>query len=892
MRLILIPVLLVFFSCSEAINIQQSASERPKISEGLMKKMDTGLISINSGSHKYKVGVLYKKNRELASNNRSAKRSLIDVDFVELSKDEILSLSKDQNIQFIEEDLKVKVDLIYASKQIGARDAWNEGYTGATLGGTSEKIRIGVVDTGLDESHLDFSDAGKIAGTANCYGVTTCVDDTQNDDHGHGTHVAGIVLGGGNSCVGDDFYIEFDDTYPDVDLGNKHYFPVQFSSVPSVGGSLKADVTWVGALGSKANAAFLTEEESLKETPAFLINEQRTLVSAGPGVAVGEYGNYSLYNIVDAQNSYIVPYTFTTYTTQSAVAGQNYWARVKSTAQGWGDAFPRTGGISYGAQLFAVKALGSDGSGNVSDIVRALNYIYGIAQSKNIIAINLSFSLGAGLNSEIINSAVAELTGAGVVVVVSAGNEQQSGSVIGSPGDAAYSITVGAVNENDEITNYSSIGRLNTLTMKPDVVAPGGSIKGTDGSSYERLGILSAKTTYNSSTDPTAYSSWWNTTQGLAVDPYTTKVGTSQAAPMVAGLVGLMAQKHQGSWDFTSTRLPKLFKSIICMSAYETGARESDVFFSEAPLSPERAGGLKDRVEGYGRICTQGALSAFDAPWDVETSSSSSNFTFSTALGGQRTSMKELSLSSSKEYTFSMSVPSGSDFDLYLFSASPNDNGEPVLVASSALLNNSSKPGPERIIDYIPSESGSFYLVAKSVSGVGTSNFSLESSRAKPAEPTVISNLRINNNMRDKVISVSWDTNVPATSTVQYGESGGLEQEGGDGSYSTRHEFSFPVEYEKYYYLRVLSSSKGSSESDISTAVSAVYRVSAVTELVKDITVEDLPVIDAGGCGIISTPNKSGGGGLGNLLVCLLPLMLLLLLKARRRQYDKGLQLP
>jgi len=146
--------------------------------------------------------------------------------------------------------------------------------------------------------------------------------------------------------------------------------------------------------------------------------------------------------------------------------------------------------------------------------------------------------------------------------------------------------------------------------------------------------------------------------------------------------------------------------------------------------------------------------------------------------------------------------------------------------------------------------------------------------------------------MRDKVISVSWDTNVPATSTVQYGESGGLEQEGGDGSYSTRHEFSFPVEYEKYYYLRVLSSSKGSSESDISTAVSAVYRVSAVTELVKDITVEDLPVIDAGGCGIISTPNKSGGGGLGNLLVCLLPLMLLLLLKARRRQYDKGLQLP
>lgn len=853
--------------------------------------MEEGVFNINSSKSSYKVGVLYKKDRALKKAAASGSK-FIDVDFLELNKQEVLALADDPEVEFIEEDYEIKVNLIYATKQLGARDVWTSGYTGTTLGGTTQKIRLAVIDTGLDESHLDFSDAGKIAGTANCYNVTTCVDNTQNDDHGHGSHVAGIVLGGGNSCVGDDLYIEFDDSYPDINLGNKHYFPVQFNSIPSAGGSLKADVTWVGAVGTKANAAFMTEEESLKETPAFLINEQRTLTSDGPGIALGEFGDYSVYNFVDAQSSYIVPFAFSTYTAQSVVAGKNYWTRVKSTAQGWGDAFPRTGGVSYGSQLFAVKALGSDGSGNVSDIVRALGYLYDTAQSKNVVAVNLSFSLGSGLNSEIINTAVSELSSIGVIVVVSAGNDQQDGALIGSPGDSPYAITVGAVNERTQVTNYSSIGRISGTLVKPDVVAPGGSINGSDGSFYERLGIVSTKTTYNSSSDPELFSSWWNTTEGSAVDPYTTKVGTSQAAPMVTGLVGLMASKHSGAWAFGSSTLSKLFKSIVCMSAYETGARESDTVFNEAPITPERAGGLKDRVEGYGMICAQGAMSAFDPAWNINASSTSSNFTFSDDLGGQRTFIRKLSLSASKEYTFSMDVPGGTDFDLYLFNALPDDNGEPVLAASSALLNNSSNPGPERIIDFIPPESGDYYIVAKSFSGDGTSAFNLESSRTKPSNPTAISKLRINRNMRDKVVSVSWETNVPATATVQYGETGGLESEYNDASYSTRHEFSFPIEYEKYYYVRVLSSSEGADESTISTAVSAVYRVSAVTELVRDITVEDLPVIETGGCGIISTQKEGGpGSGYANLLVALLPFSLLLFLKARRRRYDKSLQL-
>ena len=881
-------LLLAFsFSCSGSVeqnNVDQV--DKPKISSTLLNKLKHSTVSASSGEAKFKVGVLYKKDRRLQKTKK-----LIDVDYSELSASEILLLSQNDDVAFVEEDYKVNVNLIYASKQVGARDVWGDGYIGSHLGGTSQDIRIAVVDTGLDEGHLDFSAAGKIAGSANCYNVTTCSVDNQHDDHGHGTHVAGIILGGGESCVADDLYFEFNDPFLSTGLGDIYYIPAQFDTVPNSGGTLKADITWDGGIGSTAYSLFMTEEESIKTTPTSIDPpEDKSLAIAGPGISLGKYGNYTAVNIPAGQSSNIVPFAFSTYTEQSGLVGSLYWARVKSTAQGWGDAFSPTSGISYGAQIFAVKALGSDGSGNVSDIVRGLDHVADLAQSKNIIAVNLSFSLGGGVTSEIINSAVTELFDMGVVVVVSAGNDQQSGGVVSSPGNSPFAITVGAVNEKDEVTNYSSVGSIRSLPAKPDVVAPGGSIKGLNGDSYQRLGIVSAKTTYLAGAD-----SMWNTTVGTAEDPYALKVGTSQASPMVAGLVGLMASKHQGAWDFTSSALPRLFKMIICMSAFETGAREDDTLFNNAPITPERAGGLKDRVEGYGRICTMGAMSAFDPAWNISSSTNSSTFTFGDEIWDQKSFIRKLSLSAAKEYTFSMAVPSGADYDMYLFDAEPDVNGDPVLVASSALKNGSSRLGPERIVDFIPSADGDYYIVAKWIGGSGSSKFTLESSRTKPTTPTTISNLRVNRNMRDKTIDVFWDTNVPCVSTVQHGVTGGLEsEETASPYYAVSHSYSFSIEYENYYYVRVISSSEGTTEADRSTATSSVHRVSAVTQLVNDITVEDLPVVDeVGGCGNIVNVNGSGGGanGAGNILVVLLPIVVLFGLRIRRKANDKGLQL-
>lgn len=70
--------------------------------------------------------------------------------------------------------------------KVGAEAAWTR-TTGA-------KIRIGIVDTGVDLEHEDL--AGKIVASTSCVGsggdVSKCKDSAQ-DDQGHGTHVSGIA---------------------------------------------------------------------------------------------------------------------------------------------------------------------------------------------------------------------------------------------------------------------------------------------------------------------------------------------------------------------------------------------------------------------------------------------------------------------------------------------------------------------------------------------------------------------------------------------------------------------------------------------------------------------------------------------------------------------------
>lgn len=85
-------------------------------------------------------------------------------------------------------DAKVKASLDVSVPQIGAPEVWQAGYDG-------QGVKVAVLDTGVDTGHPDL--AGKIAGTQ-----SFVPDQTVQDGHGHGTHVASTIVGSGAASGG------------------------------------------------------------------------------------------------------------------------------------------------------------------------------------------------------------------------------------------------------------------------------------------------------------------------------------------------------------------------------------------------------------------------------------------------------------------------------------------------------------------------------------------------------------------------------------------------------------------------------------------------------------------------------------------------------------------
>ena len=114
----------------------------------------------------FKVAVKVKDGEDISDvlssgNVRYKAKNLVNAVFVDLDRESVLNLAKDPRVEKVEENSDLKVNLLYATKQIGVRDplVWGAGYVGATLGNTtnpSDKIRIAVVDTGIDDRHSDF----------------------------------------------------------------------------------------------------------------------------------------------------------------------------------------------------------------------------------------------------------------------------------------------------------------------------------------------------------------------------------------------------------------------------------------------------------------------------------------------------------------------------------------------------------------------------------------------------------------------------------------------------------------------------------------------------------------------------------------------------------------
>lgn len=184
-------------------------------------------------------------------------------------------------------------------------------------------------------------------------------------------------------------------------------------------------------------------------------------------------------------------------------------------------------GAAPEASLIGIKVMNSQGSGQLSDIIKGIQWAVDNKEKYNIRVINMS--LGAkpqcSYKDDIVVQATTAATRAGMLVVAAAGNKGPYPHTIDSPATSPYVLAVGATVDystidlsDDKVAWYSGTGPTSFDGFtKPDVVVPGTNIICPDG----------------------------------ATNKYVYDTGTSMASPLVAGIAALMIQAKPNvkPWD-------------------------------------------------------------------------------------------------------------------------------------------------------------------------------------------------------------------------------------------------------------------------------------------------------------------------------------------------------
>lgn len=178
-------------------------------------------------------------------------------------------------------------------------------------------------------------------------------------------------------------------------------------------------------------------------------------------------------------------------------------------------------GVAPGAKILNGKVLDDTGSGDDSGILAGMEW----AAAEGADVVNLSLG---GYDSPEIDPLEAEVNKLskekGILFAIAAGNEGPES--IGSPGSAESALTVGAVDGNDKLADFSSTGPAADGSLKPDVTAPGVDI-----------------------TAAAAKGSVIDQEVGENPPGYLTISGTSMATPHVAGAAAILKQEHP-DWGY------------------------------------------------------------------------------------------------------------------------------------------------------------------------------------------------------------------------------------------------------------------------------------------------------------------------------------------------------
>ena len=551
----------------------------------------------------------------------------------------------------IETDEIIEVQMNYASIQTqSVNSTWYiNGYNGNT------DSSIAVLDSGVNLNH-DFLQ-GRITGWQNFIS-----QDPMTDDNGHGTFISSVIAGTGTSTYNSNSpsIVNLYGNYSHLDLFDEY--------LPSKNYSLKIFSTNISKSDSII-AINSTSNFQLNEIDGFWFelylnsslvnsshiqnpNQYYTFIHSVPQI---ERGIYDLYIKYHKKINSIPLFSFN--------------SSVSFFPESYTEHFNHFTGIANATNILAYKIVNQTGTGYVSDLISAMASVIQNRTQHHIVSVCLSIgTLGEDVSA--INAVIDEVIKNHILVVIAAGNKGIEGSEpFNKLGMNKNAIVVGAINDEDQITSYSSMGRdVGNNVLKPDIVAPGGSkLPG-----HRSLISASAKS-----------------------DESTASYGTSISTAIVSAAINILIDAKWGSWtDWNNQDLSKwvkILKAILLMTASETALeREDDLEteIDESNYSPSKYTGLlnslKDEHEGYGRLNIQAAIDALTKNIVINQTVINSLINSEQDPLGNHVFARKITLQEDIQYLFNLTgVDDNADLDLFLFSNESNQYGEPILIQST-----------------------------------------------------------------------------------------------------------------------------------------------------------------------------------------------------------------
>ncbi len=176
-------------------------------------------------------------------------------------------------------------------------------------------------------------------------------------------------------------------------------------------------------------------------------------------------------------------------------------------------------GITWRAQIMALRVLSDSGEGRMADVIKAIDY----AVNNGADIINLSFSSPS--YSEALKEALERAYRAGVIVVAASGNEQPGGQGYNLNRNPLYPVCYQGDNGENLVIG---VGATDTLDAKPTFASYGAQCIDISAPGVSFFNIV----TYN----PAAYQGQFD----KYFDGYWS--GTSMAAPLVSGTLALIRE--------------------------------------------------------------------------------------------------------------------------------------------------------------------------------------------------------------------------------------------------------------------------------------------------------------------------------------------------------------